>query len=84
MFSDESHFQLTFGNQHYRCRRSRESDKFDPKFARKCVKHASKLMVWGCFSWKGRGGLEFLRPTTHYLKKMFFLDVKYVCLYDFF
>jgi hypothetical protein len=23
MFSDEGHFQLTFGNQHYRCRRSR-------------------------------------------------------------
>jgi transposase len=62
MFSDESHFQLTFGNQHYRCRRSKESDKFDLKFTRKRVKHAPKLMVWGCFSWKGRGGLEFLRP----------------------
>jgi hypothetical protein len=19
-------------------------------------------MVWGCFSWRGRGGLEFLKP----------------------
>ncbi len=28
----------------------------------KWVKHPSKVMVWGCFSWKGRGGLAFLKP----------------------
>jgi hypothetical protein len=32
----------------------------DPKFTKKTVKHPEKVMVWGCFSWRGRGGLKFL------------------------
>ncbi len=36
------------------------SDRFDPRFTQKTEKHPMKVMVWGCFSWKGRGGLEFL------------------------
>lgn len=60
MFSDESHFELRFGQQGWRCRRSKGSDRFDPKFTRKKVKHPVKVMVWGSFSWRGRGGLEFL------------------------
>jgi hypothetical protein len=62
MFSDESHFELRMGNQGWRCRRSKGSDRFDPKFTRKRVKHPPKIMAWACFSWRGRGGLEFLKP----------------------
>ena len=61
MFSDESHFELRFGNQNFLCRRPKGSDRFDPKFTRKRVKHPQKVMAWACFSWKGRGGLEFLQ-----------------------
>jgi hypothetical protein len=32
----------------------------DPKFTKKTMKHPEKVMVLGCFSWRGRGGLEFL------------------------
>lgn len=60
MFSDESHFELRFGNQASRCRRARGSDRFAPQFTKKTVKHPEKVMAWGCFSWMGRGGLEFL------------------------
>ncbi len=62
MFSDESHFELRFGHQGQRCRRSKGSDRFDPKFTRKTVKHPPKIMIWGAFSWRGRAGLEFLKP----------------------
>jgi hypothetical protein len=60
MFSDESHFELRFGNQGSRCRRPVGSDRFEEKFTKKTVKHPPKVMAWGCFSWRGRGGLEFL------------------------
>ncbi len=60
MFSDESHFELnTFRRQI--CRRPIGSDRFDPRFTRKTVKHPAKVMAWACFSWKGRGGIEFLQ-----------------------
>jgi hypothetical protein len=32
----------------------------DPRFTLKTVKHPPKLMAWVCFSWKGRGALEWL------------------------
>jgi hypothetical protein len=60
MFSDESHFELHFGNRRSRCRRPRNSDRFATQFTKKTVKHPPKVMAWGCFSWRGRGGLEFL------------------------
>lgn len=60
MFSDESHFELRFGNQGDRCRRPVGSDRFDSSFTKKTVKHPQKVMAWACFSWKGRGGIEFL------------------------
>ena len=61
MFSDESHFELLFGNQATRVRRPVGSDRFDKKFTRKTVKHPKKVMVWACFSFRGRGGIEFLK-----------------------
>jgi hypothetical protein len=60
MFSDESHFELTFGNRSILCRRPSCSDRLDPRFTRKIVKHPPKLMAWGSFSWKERGALEWL------------------------
>jgi hypothetical protein len=36
------------------------SARFEEKFTKKMVKHPPKVMAWGCFSWMGRGGLEFL------------------------
>ena len=60
MFSDESHFELQFSRA-TRCRRPIGSDRFNPRFTRKTVKHAAKIMAWGCFSWKGRGSIEFLK-----------------------
>jgi hypothetical protein len=62
MFSDESHFELIFGNHSFRCRRAKGTDRFDPKFTRKRVLHPPKVMAWGGFSWRERGGLEFLKP----------------------
>jgi hypothetical protein len=51
MLSDESHFELRFGKQSFCCRRARGTDRFDPKFTRKRVKHpTSNVMVWGYFS----------------------------------
>ena len=51
MFSDESHFELNFGNRHSKCRRPSGSDRFASKFTMKTTKHPEKVMVWGCFSW---------------------------------
>ena len=73
MFSDESHFELQFGGRQSRCRRPVGSDRFDPRFTQKKVKHAQKVMVWGSFSWNGSGKLEVLNPgemmdTKRYLE----------------
>jgi len=61
MFSDESKF-LTFSQRHQSVRRPRGSDRFDPKYTRKTVKHPAGIMVWGAFSAHGRGPLYFLEP----------------------
>lgn len=61
MFSDESHFELTFCRRN-RCRRPPGSDRFNPRFTRKTTKHPAKVMAWACFSWRGRGAIEFLQP----------------------
>jgi hypothetical protein len=35
------------------------SNSFNPRLTQKTDKHL-KVIAWGCFSWKGRWGLEFL------------------------
>ena len=59
LFADESHFELMPQSRGSRCRRPVGSERFNPQFTVKTVKHPSKIMAWGCFSWKGRGGIEF-------------------------
>jgi hypothetical protein len=59
MISDESHFELNTFRKRL-CRRPVGSDRFSPRFTRKTVKHPAKVMAWACFSWKGRGAIEFL------------------------
>jgi hypothetical protein len=39
MFNNESHFELRLGYQSFCCRRAKGTDRFDPKFTRKRVKH---------------------------------------------
>jgi transposase len=60
MFSDESNFEIFRTNKHARVRRPVGSDRFDARYTVKTVKHPEKVMVWGCFSHHGRGGLSFL------------------------
>lgn len=60
MFSDESTFRMIRGSSQL-VRRARGSDRYDPKFTVKTVKHPDSVMVWGAFTGKhGRGGLYFL------------------------
>ena len=64
MFSDESMFKCIDGGS-ARVRRPRGSDRYDPKFTVKTVKHPDQQMIWGCFSGAGgRGGLYFLPKNT--------------------
>jgi hypothetical protein len=53
MFSDESHFELRYGNQKTRCRRPIGLDRFAPEFTMKTVRNP-QVTVWGSFS----GGSE--------------------------
>ena len=58
MWSDESHFEQ-FGTK--RCYVRRKSGcRFQENCILPTVKHCESVMVWGCFSWMGRGSLEFL------------------------
>ena len=42
-------------------RRPLNSDRYDPRYTVKTVKHPAQVMVWGCFTGaNGRGGLYFL------------------------
>ncbi len=59
-FLDEIHFKLHFSEKFSQCKRTVGSDRFDPKFTQKTVKHPLEVMVGGCFSWKGRGPLVSL------------------------
>ena len=59
MFSDESHFELNTFRRGL-CWRPVGPNRFDVRFTRKTVKHPAKVMAWACFSWEGRGALDFL------------------------
>jgi hypothetical protein len=60
MFSDESSFKCIRTTSN-RVRRPHGSNRYDPKYTMKTVKHPDSVMVWGAFSGnRGRAGLYFI------------------------
>ena len=59
MFSDQSTF-LQFASYKPFVRRPHGSSPVDSQYLQPTVKHPPSVMVWGCFSCQGRGGLCFL------------------------
>ena len=57
IWSDESPFVIRYQNRQYVCFRS-PNEKFSPRCLQGTVKHQKNIMVWGCFSWYGLGGLH--------------------------
>jgi transposase len=57
-FSDESTFSQ-FGTHLHRVRRPTNA-RYEERYTIGTMKHPQKVMVWGCFSAKGRGSLYFL------------------------
>ena len=71
LFSDESSF-CQFGSPVNLIRRP-VGTRFDARYTVPTVKHPPKVMVWGCFSGKGRGNLYFVPKgqtvnATEYIK----------------
>lgn len=62
LFSDESTFEIA-QNTHHHVRRPSSSNPNDPRYTVRTVKHPVSVMVWGCFSHHGRGGLTFLQKN---------------------
>jgi hypothetical protein len=62
MFSDESMFKC-IRSASTKVRRPVGSNRYDPRYTVKTVKHPAQVMVWGCFTGAGgRGGIYFLPP----------------------
>ncbi len=61
MFSDESHFGLRFLKPGDPIKEAQRLGPLCPGVHQKTVKNPQKGMVWGCFSWRERRGLEFLK-----------------------
>ena len=59
LFSDESTF-LTFRSCPKIVRRPKGSDRMNPKYTTKTMKHPPSHMVWGCFGYKGLDNIYFL------------------------
>ncbi len=64
MFSDESKFCISFGNQGPRVWRKR-GEAQNPRCLRSSVKFPQSVMVWGAMSSAGVGPLCFLRSKVH-------------------
>lgn len=59
LFSDESMFHQFRDSTQY-VRVPANQSPLNPKYTNKTIKHSPSVMVWGCFSAKGRGSLYFL------------------------
>ena len=57
MWSDESNFEVMWDKKTKTIRRPKGSNLYEKKYCKKTVKHPDKVMVWGCFFMRGRGGL---------------------------
>ncbi len=64
MFSDESKFCISFGNQGPRVWRKR-GEAQNPRYLRSSVKFPQSVMVWGAMSSAGVGPLCFLRSKVN-------------------
>lgn len=73
MWSDESTIKLFRDNRHF-VRRPAGSNACDPKYTKKSIKHPPSVMVWGCMSAAGRGGLFFL-PSGVTMNGVIYLQV---------
>ena len=71
-FSDESLFETSMTTHGRMVRRADGTDRYQTKYTAKTISYAPSLMVWGCFSSKGTGGLSILpqnetMDSTRYL-----------------
>ena len=57
LFSDQSKYNL-FGNDGKKRVWRPKNTRFDTKYTKKCVKHGTSAMVWGCFSALGTGPIH--------------------------
>lgn len=64
IFSDESKFDLTVGDQRSRVIRNK-NEAFHPDCLKRSIKFPASLMVWGCMSAKGVGILHFIDGTVN-------------------
>ena len=80
LWSDESTFTVT-SNRAGKVRRRPGSDPLDPKYVCGTVKHPDKIMVWGCFSYYGKGKLIVL-PKNETVNKEVYLDLLSQNLHD--
>ena len=58
IFSDETYIQLNINSVMGRVRRFQSSNPLDRTYLRSTVKHPLKIMIWGCFNYKGVGHIH--------------------------
>ena len=80
IWSDESMFTVSTNNAKKVYMRP-DSDPFDPKYTYKTIKHPDKLMVWGCFNYRGVGKIVVL-PRNQTMNKESYLELISTHLYD--
>ena len=73
--SDESMFQVS-DNCTKTVYRRKDSDPFDPKYTQKHVKFPAKLMVWGCFNYRGVGKIIVLPRNQTMNKERYLLNLE--------
>ena len=73
LFTDESNYKLFTSNRFMCVHCTKGTNQYNSKLTVKTVKHSGHVMVWGLFSWYGRGCLFFLHKDKtmdqhHYLE----------------
>ena len=72
LFSDETHIEQWKGsNQNRRVRRSSSISRYDPNFIFRSIKHAPKLMIWGCFGNGRLGDIYFVQHNAKMNAQMY-------------
>ena len=87
LFSDESSFQL-FSTKKLFVRRPIGSSPLNSRYTTASLKHHGSIMVWGRFSYSGRGTMTFLekgakRNTDQYLSILEEKLTTFLSMYDF-